>query len=82
MSDYTTQLVDAMRAEHAGVDLDDMGHEIRVNAMREDGTLYTLGYVSAALCYQNPVGASLAVSHIKFARRSQTVLAPRVDPVD
>ena len=82
MSNYTTQLADVMRAEQAGVDLEDMGHEIRVNAMRKDGTLYTLGTVSGALCYQSPDGARLAISNIKFARRSQTVLAPRVDPID
>ena len=73
MSDYATQLADVLRAEQAGVDLEDMGHEIRVNAMRKDGTLYTLGTVSGALCFQSPDGARLAISNIKFARRSQTV---------
>jgi len=68
MSAYRERLADVIRAEVAGVDLEDMGHEVRINAMREDGTMYAVGYVSAALCYQNPVGAALAVSRLKFGR--------------
>ena len=59
-------IADVLRAEAFGVDLQDRGHEVEVTAMRENGTICTLGYVSAGAIYQDPAGARRAISKLKF----------------
>jgi hypothetical protein len=62
-------LADVLRAEAAGQDLQEGSNGVHVCAMRQDRTLYELGYVSEALVYQNPEAARAAIERIKFARR-------------
>lgn len=66
MKNFT--MADVLRAEAFGVDLQDHGHEVEVAAMRENGTICTLGYVSAGAIYQDPDGARRAIAEIKFGR--------------
>jgi hypothetical protein len=60
---------DVLRAEVAGLDLQEGPHGVHVWAMRQDRTLYELGSVSEALVYQNPDAARAVIERIKFARR-------------
>lgn len=67
---HSRLLADVLRAETAGQDLHSGPHGVHVCAMRQDGTLYELGSVSAALVYQKPEAARAAIERIKFARRA------------
>ncbi len=66
---HSRLLADVMRAEVAGKDLEEGPHGVHVLAMRQDGTRYELGSVSAEQCYQDPDGARLLINRIKFAPR-------------
>ena len=55
-----------LRAEASGQDLQEGDDGIHVCAMRQDGSLYELGYVSETLVYQNPQAAQMAIDKIKF----------------
>lgn len=67
MSPRAKRLADILRAEAVGKDLQDDGHRLVVCAMREDGSLYELGFVSEAAIMQDPSGARAAVERIKFS---------------
>jgi hypothetical protein len=65
---YARYLADVLRAEAAGQDLREGRYGVHVYAMREDGTLYELGNVSAQTVYKNPDEARMAIERIKFER--------------
>lgn len=60
------RLTDALRAEAAGQDLLEKNGTIQVRGMREDGSLYELGWVAISAAYQDKQGASTAIERIKF----------------
>lgn len=60
------RLVDVLRAEAAGEDLQEGPHGVHVFAMRKDGSTYQIGYVSFSAIYQNTSGVMDAISRIKF----------------
>jgi len=66
---------DVLRAEAAGLDLQEGQYGVHVYAMRQDGTLYELGSVSESMVYQDPQGARTMISRIKF----QAVIGRQVE---
>lgn len=62
------RLIDILRAEAIGEDLQEEDHGIHICAMRSDRTLYEIGFVSASMVYQNPTAAHMVIGQIKFAK--------------
>lgn len=65
---YTTQLADVMRAEEAGLDLQDGPNGIHVFAMDAAGELYELGHVAIG---DSKIDMLRRISLIKFHDRSK-----------
>jgi len=63
------RFADVLRAEVAGVDLQEGPYGVHVFAMRQDRSVYELGSVSESMVYQNPAAAHAAISLIKFWRQ-------------
>ena len=67
MSDKSKRasIADVIRAEIAEEDLQEDNEGIIVCAKREDGTLYSIGRVSASAVLQDPSGSKKAIDRIK-----------------
>ena len=70
MGNYLNDVLlnDVLRAEVAGLDLQETSIGIDVCAMDKDKTVYTIGCVSMQLIYQYPQQAKEGIERIKFAR--------------
>lgn len=65
-------IADVMRAEAAGVDLvEDDNYRIVVQAMRTDGTLYTLGHIDKGAALMDRNFLRFAVDRIKYGPRPE-----------
>ena len=81
MNSRTRLLADVLRAEVAGLDIqEDVEHRrILICAMSKDGALYELGEVSIAAALQDPDFFRYAVNKIKFARVKMIVQAHEIE---
>ena len=81
MNSRTRLLADVLRAEVAGLDIqeDVERRRILICAMSNDGALYELGEVSIAAALQDPDFFRYAVNKIKFARVKMIVQAHEIE---
>ncbi len=81
MNSRTRLLADVLRAEVAGLDIqeDVERRRILICAMSKDGALYELGEVSIAAALQDPDFFRYAVNKIKFARVKMIVQAHEIE---
>jgi hypothetical protein len=77
MSEKKKLLGDVLRAEAAGLDLQDGQYGMHVYAMRENGTLYELGSVCTALVLNEPEVTRAIIERIKFGGRANDCGRPR-----
>lgn len=70
---YSEQLADVMRAEIAGVDLQEGPNGVHVIALDSEGEAYELGFVSFELVYQDRQAALNMIERIKFFDRNKAV---------